>query len=91
MNVKNWEGSTFLWKTASIDIQQPCFTSLWCKYIFLQKKKKKKKKRRKKKEKEIYIYLSLSLSWKKEKRKKRKKKKREVISLGLILAYKNSY
>jgi hypothetical protein len=27
----------------------------------------------------------------KEKRKKRKKKKREVISLGLILAYKNSY
>jgi len=28
---------------------------------------------------------------KKEKRKKRKKKKREVISLGLILAYKNSY
>jgi hypothetical protein len=59
--------------------------------FFYKKKKKKKKKRRKKKEKEIYISLSLSLSWKKEKRKKRKKKKREVISLGLILAYKNSY
>jgi hypothetical protein len=78
MNVKNWEGSTFLWKTASIDIQQPCFTSLWCKYIFLQKKKKKKKKNKKEKVKGD-IYFSLSLS-ELEKRKKKKKKKKEERS-----------